>query len=92
MLSIDAIDPNGNYIHLGDVTSDASYQYSLEVSSNLLTAGAGTYKVIASLAGSKSYYSSSAETALSLTEAAPTTSPIPVASLPPTEMYLQSPQ
>ena len=86
-VSIDAIDPNGNYIHLGDVTSDSQGQYSLKVDSNTLAAGAGTYKVIASFTGSKSYYSSSAQTAISLTDAAPTASPVPVASLPPTEMY-----
>jgi len=86
-VSIDAVDPNGNYVHLGDVTSDANGQYSLLVDSSILDAGAGTYKIVASFAGSKSYYSSTAETALSLTESAPTASPLPVAAQPPTEMY-----
>ena len=46
-VSLDAIDPNGNSIHLGDVTSDANGYYCLLVNPNVLSAGAGTYKVIA---------------------------------------------
>ena len=87
-VSIDAIDPNGNLIHLGDVTSDSSGQYNFAVNTNTLTAGAGTYKVIVNFAGSKSYFSSSAQTALSVTETTPTASPYPVIALPPTEMYI----
>jgi hypothetical protein len=87
-VSIDAIDPNGNLVHLSDVTSDANGQYNFALNTNTLAAGAGTYKIVASFAGSKSYFSSSAQTALSVTEAAPTASPQPVTAQPPTEMYV----
>ena len=86
-VSIDAIDPNGNLIHLGDVTSDASGQYSLALNTNTLAAGAGTYKVIVSFAGSKSYFSSSAQTSLCVTEAAPTTASAPVAAVSMADQY-----
>ena len=32
-VSIDAVDPNGNYIHLGDATSDASGRYHFDIHS-----------------------------------------------------------
>jgi hypothetical protein len=47
----------------------------------------GEYTIIATFAGSKSCFSSYAETALSVTEVA-TASPIPAAILPPTEIYI----
>ena len=60
-VTIDAIDPNGNYINLGTATSDASGVYGFSVNTDKLAAGPGTYKVIATFAGSNSYGSSSAE-------------------------------
>ncbi len=82
-VSLDAIDPNGNYIHLGTATSDTSGFYSLELNTDMLSAGTGTYKVIATFAGSNSYYPSSAESAFALTApaatAAPTSAPTSVA-------------
>ena len=47
----------------------------------------GDYKVIASFAGSESYYAASAETSFIAENPAPTASPYPVTSLPATEMY-----
>jgi len=73
-VQISAIDPNGNYILLGTATSDASGFYSLTVDTSKLTAGPGTYKVIASFAGSGAYYGSSDETSFVVT-AAPTVAP-----------------
>jgi hypothetical protein len=87
-VSIDAIDPNGNLVHLGDTTSDASGQYSLPLNTNTLAAGAGTYKITATFSGSKSYFSSSAQTSLCITEAAATPSPQPLAGQSPTDMYI----
>ena len=83
-VSLDTIDPNGNYVHIGDVTSDINGMFKKTWTPEI----PGEYTIIATFAGSKSYFSSYAETALSIAEAAPTASPIPVASLPPTEMYI----
>jgi len=74
-VTISAVDPNGNYILLGQATSDASGTYCLTVNTNSLTAGAGTYKVVASFAGSYSYAASSAETYFTVNSAAPTPAP-----------------
>jgi len=68
-VSIDAIDPNGNYIHIGDATSDSNGFFSYKwVPPADIT---GTYALTATFAGSKSYWSSFAETALILDEASP---------------------
>lgn len=75
-VSIDAIDPNGNQVHLGDTHSDASGQYAFLVDQSMLTAGAGTYTIVASFGGSNSYFSSTAETAMAYDlPAAPTVAP-----------------
>ena len=87
-VTIDAIDPNGNYINIGETTSDASGFYSLAVDTNTLDAGSGKYTVIASFAGSNSYGSSSSESAFTVNSAPATPSPYPITTLPPTEMYI----
>lgn len=69
-VSIDAYDPNGNLVHLGDTTSDASGVYSLAVAPSALSAGAGQYRIIATFKGSNGYYMSSAETSLVMDAAA----------------------
>ncbi len=46
-----------------------------------------TYTVFASFDGSKSYWPSHAETSFAVDAAAPTPTPLPVATQPPTEMY-----
>ena len=77
-VSIDSIDPNGNFIHIGDTTSDASglFSYAWMPPADI----AGKYTIIASFSGSNSYYPSSAETAVSVDGAsAPTTAPTPLA-------------
>lgn len=73
-VSIDAIDPNGNFVHLGDATSDASGFYNFQVNPSMLSAGAGTYKVIANFAGSESYWPSSSESSFTV-NSAPTVTP-----------------
>ncbi len=83
-VTISAIDPNGNYVNLGTATSDSNGFYSLGVNTNMLSAGAGTYKVIASFAGSDSYGSSYAESAFTVNSApaataAPTATPTSLA-------------
>jgi hypothetical protein len=87
-VSLDALDPNGNFVHIGDATSDTNGFYSLAVDTNTLNAGSGTYRVIATFDGTNSYGSSSSESAFTVNSAQPTPSPNPVAVLPPTEMYI----
>ena len=83
-VSIDAVDPNGNFVHLGTATSDSSGFYSFEWTTPDIP---GKYTVIATFAGSKSYYASYAETSAVVTEAAPTPTPtaIPLQSV--SDMY-----
>jgi len=77
-VALDAIDPNGNLVHIGDTSSDANGFYSLTVDPTMLSAGPGTYKVIANFEGSNSYWPSHSETAFvvaSTTTAVPTATP-----------------
>jgi hypothetical protein len=83
-VSIDAIDPNGNQVHIGDTHSDSSGHYSFVADQSMLTAGAGTYTITATFSGSNSYFSSTGQTALAygvpLTPTAnPTAAPISAA-------------
>ncbi len=59
-VSIDAVDPNGNYVHLGDAVSDSSGLYSIVCAPDT----AGQYTVYATFGGSEAYYSSYAQTAM----------------------------
>jgi hypothetical protein len=57
-VSIDAVDPNGNAVHIASVTSDMSGTYSYTWTPTM----AGDYKITASFMGDDSYASSWAET------------------------------
>ena len=72
-VSLDALDPNGNLVHIGDTTSDliVAYGYKLTLETP------GTYQIIATFAGSDSYGGSSAQAYMSVSEPAPTASPKP---------------
>jgi outer membrane protein assembly factor BamB len=83
-VSIDAIDPNGNLIHIGDATSDASGTFGYSWTTPDVP---GQYRIIASFKGSSSYGSSSASTYAYVGEEAPTASPPPTQAQSPTEMY-----
>jgi len=80
-----ALDPNNNWLDLGTVTSDANGKYSFAFNPD----NTGIYKIFATFEGSESYYTSSAETSVLISEAvvaptaAPTTAPPTIA--PPTE-------
>jgi hypothetical protein len=83
-VTLDTIDPNNNFVHIGTVKSDTSgafgYMWEPEVP--------GTYTVIATFAGSESYWSSYAQTYVGVSEApAAPAAPEPAAPLPPFEMY-----
>jgi len=85
-VSLDAVDPNGNSIHIGEVISDGysgtfGYTWQPDI--------AGQYTITATYMGDESYGSSFATTYVSVVEApaetvAPTQSPI---TMPPYEMY-----
>jgi hypothetical protein len=78
-VSLDTLDPNGNYIHIGNTVSDSSgkfcYQWTPEVP--------GKYTIYATFTGSKSYYSSTSETFIAVDEvdATPTPTEPPKASV-----------
>lgn len=82
-VTLSVVDSNGNYRQIGTTTSDGSGMFTFTWKPDI----SGDYTVVASFAGSESYYPSSAETSFTASEPAPTTSPQPVAAQPPTEMY-----
>jgi putative pyrroloquinoline-quinone binding quinoprotein len=74
-VSIDAIDPNGNYIHIGNATSDISGVFGYKWTPPNIP---GQYTIIATFGGSNSYYGSSSETVMTITS--PTTTAAPTAT------------
>jgi hypothetical protein len=75
---ISVVDPNGNMYTVGTATSDANGFYS----TTFVPEVSGDYRVIATFEGSKSYWSSHAETAICVDEAAaPTAAPVVEQSL-----------
>ncbi len=85
-VSIDAVDPNGNYIHVGDTVSDMSGTFSYVWQPE----NVGKYTVTATFMGSNAYGSSYGETAVGVVAApqqteTPTTNTI---TLPPFELYI----
>jgi hypothetical protein len=83
-VSIDAVDPNNNFIHIGTATSDSSGAFKYVFTPDV----PGTYTITATFAGSESYYSSFAETATVVSEApAPEAAGPEPAPNPPYEMY-----
>jgi hypothetical protein len=84
-VTIDAIDPNSNYIHIGDAITDASGTFGYAWTTPDVP---GQYVIIATFKGSSSYGSSSAQTYAYVGEAEAIASPYPEVVLPPTEMYI----
>ena len=75
-VTLDAIDPNNNFVHLGTTTSDSSGLYSFAWTTPDIP---GKYTIIATFGGSGAYYASFAETAAIVSQAAkPTTQPTAV--------------
>jgi hypothetical protein len=85
-VSLDTLDPNGNFVHIGNVTSDINGNYGYKFTPEV----PGTYRIIATFAGSNSYGGSSATTYMAVDPAAPTASPYPEVVLPPIETYVIS--
>jgi hypothetical protein len=71
-VTLDALDPNGNFVHLGTATSDGSGFFSYAWPTPDIP---GKYTIVATFAGSESYWPSYQETACFVSEAAPTTTP-----------------
>ncbi len=65
-VTIDSIDPNNNFVHIGTATSDLSGLYSFMWTPPI----PGKYTIIATFQGSDSYYSSYSETAIGVAAAA----------------------
>ena len=74
-VSLDAIDPNNNYVHIGNATSDLTGKYSFGWTPEI----EGKYTVIASFYNTEAYYGSTAETAVFVANAPAT----PVPPVPP---------
>jgi outer membrane protein assembly factor BamB len=67
-VSIDTVDPNGNYVHIGNATSDISGTYSYQWTPPDVP---GKYTIIATFSSDNSYYGSCGETAATVASAAP---------------------
>jgi hypothetical protein len=79
-VTLDAVDPNGNFVHLGTVTSDTSGTFGYAWTTPDIP---GKYTIIATFAGSDSYWPSYAETYAFVSEAPPSPTPTPAAVPPP---------
>ncbi len=83
-ISIDAVDPNGNYVHLGDTTSDSSGRFHLSVCPDT----PGDYVIYATFGGSAAFYSSFAQTEMTVMNAQSESTPAPSqATQTPYELY-----
>ncbi|XHH08798.1 MAG: PQQ-binding-like beta-propeller repeat protein [Candidatus Bathyarchaeia archaeon] len=70
-VTLTAIDPNGNTVEIGEVTTNGYYgTFSIDWTPDM----EGTYQIIASFGGDDSYGSSSASTSIVVGAAAPTSS------------------
>jgi len=75
-VQLSAIDPNGNYIVIGNVTSDITGNYHFTWTPPNIP---GTYTIVATFAGTNSYAGSCAETAVNV-GSAPVAPPVPTAT------------
>ena len=82
-VNLEVIDANGNQRSIGTATSDSSGMFTYTWTPDIQ----GSYTVIATFAGSESYYPSSSESSFTVSAAAPTASPYPVTSIPSNDMY-----
>jgi hypothetical protein len=81
---VSVLDPNNNYYEVGRATSDATGFYSCSFTPPV----PGDYTVYASFAGSKAYWGSSAETAVTV-DSAPAATPAPTPTpAPMTDTYV----
>ena len=83
-VSIDVLDSNGNYRNIGTTTSNADGMFAFTWTPDI----PGDFTVIATFAGSESYYPSHADAAFYASSPAPTASPYPTVSLESTQTYI----
>jgi outer membrane protein assembly factor BamB len=83
-VNFDVMDANGNFRPIGTTTTDANGFYSFNWTPDI----EGKYTITASFQGTHSYWPSDAQTAFLVNAPAPTASPQPTLTLPPTEMYV----
>jgi outer membrane protein assembly factor BamB len=82
-VTISVVDANGNFRTIGTPTSDSSGMFTYTWTPDIQ----GSYTVIASFAGSESYWPSYAESSFAVSNPTPTSSPTQQITLPPTETY-----
>jgi hypothetical protein len=82
-VTLSVVDANGNFRTIGTPTSDSSGMFTYSWTPDIQ----GSYTVIASFAGSESYWPSYAESSFAVSNPTPTASPIQQITLPPTETY-----
>jgi hypothetical protein len=73
-VSLDTLDPNGNFIHIGTPKSDLSGNYGFAFTPEV----PGLYTITATFAGTDSYYPSYAQTYINVEEAPPASPPIEI--------------
>jgi hypothetical protein len=84
-VTLDAIDPNNNYIHIGTVTSDMNGNYGYAFTPEV----PGAYQIFATFAGSAAYGPSYSTAYMTVGEAPPVVAePQPEPAQPPLDMYL----
>jgi len=77
-VTLDTVDPNGNFVHIGTATSDTSGNFGHAFVPEV----PGLYTIIATFEGSESYYASYAETFINVEEA-PQATPTATPAAPP---------
>jgi hypothetical protein len=82
-VAISVIDANGNYRTIGTTTTDSNGFYSYQWTPDI----AGKYTVIATFAGSNSYYGSFEEASFAVNEAAATATPQPTQAPSAADLY-----
>ena len=84
-VSIDAIDPNGNFIHIGNAATDNKGFFSFEWQTPNVP---GKYTVTAAFAGTNGYWPSSSETAMTVAGASQATAVPVLAPVSQSDQYL----
>ncbi len=83
-VSIDAFDPNGNLIHIGDATTNSMGAFHFTWTPPNVP---GDYNVAATFAGTNGYWPSTAGTAMNVVGEHPTASPAPTAAPSASDLY-----
>jgi hypothetical protein len=82
-IDISVLDSNGNYRSIGTTTSDGSGMFTFTWTPDI----PGDFTVVATFAGSESYWPSNAETSFTMTPATATTPPVATAAPSAADLY-----